>query len=126
MNSPTYYGSRANEDPQQFIDEVYKVLFAMGLSLSKKVVLAIYQLKDVAQTCYVQLKDNRPLRGRPVTWKIFKKEFLGWFFPRETREAKLVEFINLRQGVMSFIEYSMKFTKLSKYAPSLVSDPRDK
>ena len=41
------------------------------------------------------------------------------------REAKAVEFINLRQGGMSVHEYPLKFTNLSKYAPSLVSDPRD-
>ena len=36
-----------------------------------------------------------------------------------------MEFINLRQGGMSVLDYSLKFTKLSKYALSLVSDPRD-
>ena len=35
------------------------------------------------------------------------------------------EFINLRQESISVLEYSSKFTKLSKYAPSLVSDPRN-
>ena len=35
------------------------------------------------------------------------------------------EFINLRQGGMNVQEYSLKFTKLSKYAPSLVADSRD-
>ena len=35
------------------------------------------------------------------------------------------EFINLRQGGMSVQEYSLKFTKLSKYAPSLVPNPTD-
>ena len=34
-------------------------------------------------------------------------------------------FINLRQGGMSFLEYSLKFTKLSKYAFSLMSNLRD-
>lgn len=36
-----------------------------------------------------------------------------------------MEFINLRQGGMSVREYPLKLTKLSKYAPSLVSDPSD-
>jgi len=36
------------------------------------------------------------------------------------------EFINLRQGSMSVEEYSLKFTLLSKYSPSLVSNPKDK
>ena len=35
------------------------------------------------------------------------------------------EFINLHQAGMSVLDYSLKFTKLSKYAPSLVSNPRD-
>ena len=60
-----------------------------------------------------------------MTWEIFKKAFIDRFFPREIREAKLLEFINLRLGGMSVHESSMKFTKLLKYAPSLVSDPRD-
>ena len=37
----------------------------------------------------------------------------------------MVEFINFHLGGMSVLEYSLKFTKLSNYASSLVSDPRD-
>ena len=65
------------------------------------------------------------MRGGPLIWEIFKKDILDQFFPREMREAKVVEFINLRLGGMSVYEYCLKFTKLSKYAPSFVSNPRD-
>ena len=34
------------------------------------------------------------------------------------------DFIKLRQGGMSILDYFLKFTKLSKYAQSLVSNPR--
>ena len=61
-----------------------------------------------------------------MTWEVFKKAFRDWFFPRDKRETKVVEFINLRQGGVSVYEYFLKFTKLSKYAPCLVSDRRDK
>ena len=98
----------------------------MGLSISEMAKLDTYQLKEMAQAWLVQWRYNRPLRGGPLTWEIFKKGFLDRFFPRETKEDKVVEFINLCQGVMSVHEYSFKFTKLSKYAPSLVFDPRDK
>ena len=125
MNPPGFYGSMVEEDLQEFIDEVYKILLAMGLSTSEKAELATYQLKDVAQSWFVPWKDNRPLRSVPMTWEIFKKAFLDQFFPREMREAKVVEFIRLRQGGMSVHEYSLKFTKFLKYAPSLVFDPRD-
>ena len=52
-------------------------------------------------------------------------EFLDSFFPRDKRESKVDEFINLRQGGMSMLRNSLKFTKFSKYASSLVSNPRD-
>ena len=36
----------------------------------------------------------------------------------------MVEFMNLRQGGMSVQEYSPKLTHLSKYAASMVDNPR--
>ena len=41
------------------------------------------------------------------------------------REEKVTELINLRQAGKSVHEYSLEFIELSKYALSLVSDPRD-
>ena len=101
------------------------ILYAMGVTLIEKAELAAYQLKDVAQTWYVQWSDNRALRGGLVTWEIFKKTFLDRLFPTEMNESKVEEFINLRQGCISVLDYSLKFIKLSMYAPSFVSNPRD-
>ena len=125
MNPPTFYGSKVDEEPQEFIDEVYKILHAMGVSSSEKVELATYQLKDVDQTLYVQWRDKRSLRGGPVTWEIIKATFLDRLFYRDMRKEKVTEFINLHQGGRSVQEYSLEFIKFSKYAPSLVSDPRE-
>ena len=97
----------------------------MEFSSSEKAELATYQLKDMEQAWYVQWRDNRPLRSGSVTWEIFKAAFLDWFIPREMREEKVVELIILRQGGKSVHEYSLEFVKFSKYAPSLVSNPRD-
>ena len=60
----------------------------------------------------------------PITCKAFRSSFLDTFFPREKKEAKLKEFINICKGGMSVQEYSLKFTKLSKYEPFLVSNLR--
>ena len=95
MNPPTFYRYKVDEYPQEFLDEVYKVLYAMGVTSSEKVVLASYQLKDVAQSWYVQWRDNRSLRGGMITWEIFKATFLDRFFPREMREDIVIELINL-------------------------------
>ncbi len=36
------------------------------------------------------------------------------------------EFINLKQGNISVKEYSLKFTRLVRYAPSMVADNRSR
>ena len=41
-------------------------------------------------------------------------------------EARVEEFINLKQGSMTLREYSLKFIKLSRYATSLMSNNMDK
>ena len=52
INPPTFLGSKVNEDPQGFIDEVLKVLHGMGVTFKEKEKLAAYKLKDVAQVFY--------------------------------------------------------------------------
>ena len=54
----------------------------------------------------------------------FKKEFLRKYLPREKREVKVEEFINPMKDTMSVDEYSLMFTLMSKYAPTLMSSSR--
>ena len=106
------FGSNMNGDPQGFLDEVYKILYVMGMSSNEIVELAACQLKDVFKTWYTQWKENKTLRVGPISWEFCTKEFLDRFFPREKREAKVEEFINHRQGGMRVQLYFLKFTKL--------------
>ena len=54
MNPPEFSGSKVEEDPNGFIDEVYKSLVIMGLTSREKAELVAYQLKDVVQILYEQ------------------------------------------------------------------------
>ncbi|XP_069146585.1 uncharacterized protein [Solanum lycopersicum] len=117
-------GNDVSEDPHEFLDGVYKVLSVIGVNSREKAELDSYQLRDVAQVWYIQWKDNRSVESGPIEWEEFKEALLGKYFPRERREVKVEEFINLKQGNMSVEEYSLKFTMLYRYSPSLVSKPR--
>ena len=66
-----------------------------------------------------------PVESVTIEWEEFTEVFLGKYFPHEMIEVKVNEFINLSQGNMSVDEYSLKFTLLSNYGLSLVSNPRD-
>ncbi|XP_049364348.1 uncharacterized protein LOC125829128 [Solanum verrucosum] len=68
--------------------------------------------------------ENRGTDAAPITSDCFSETFLDRLFPRELREAKAQEFMNLRQGSMIVQEYRLNFTQLSRYAPHMVSDSR--
>ena len=98
---------------------------AMRLISREKAELASYQLRDVSQIWYSQWKDNRLEESFPIELEEFKEDFLSKYFSRERREVRVEDFTNLKKRNMSVEEYSLKFSMLSRYAPSLVSNPRD-
>ncbi|XP_055814153.1 uncharacterized protein LOC129883538 [Solanum dulcamara] len=118
-----FHGSTVHKDPQEFIAEVYKIVDIMGVTSKERVELAAYQLKGSAQVWYNQWKSERVDEGS-IGWEAFKLAFLDRFFPLELREAKVLEFINLKQGNIGKRDYALNFTKQSKCAASLVADPR--
>jgi len=57
---------------------------------------------------------------------MFVEAFLGRYFPRELREAKVRQFLTLKQESMTVHKYSLKFIQLSCYAPKMVADMRSR
>ena len=49
MNPPIFLCSKVGEDPQEIIDEVYKIVHAIGVTSWEKAESASYQLKDVSK-----------------------------------------------------------------------------
>ena len=47
----------------------------------EKAKLDLYQLKDVAQVWFTQLKDSRPGESGPLEWEEFKETFLERYSP---------------------------------------------
>ena len=46
-NPPIFRGFKTSDDPQEFVDEVHKILVTMGDMDTEKALLASYQLNDV-------------------------------------------------------------------------------
>ena len=126
MNPPQFPGFNLEEDPQEFLDQVQKVTDIMGVTSSESAKIVAYQLQDIAHTWFKKLKVDRGIDVEPIEWKKFATAFLERFYPLELREAKVLEFINLRQGSMRVKEYFLKFTQLARNAPHVVTDSRSK
>lgn len=64
----------------------------MGMTLRDKGRVLI---EGSVQLWHTQGKRNMPKGACPISWEVFKKEFQRRFFPRDKREEKVEEFINL-------------------------------
>ncbi|WMV30038.1 hypothetical protein MTR67_023423 [Solanum verrucosum] len=93
---------------------------------STGVELASYKLKCIARIWYDKWKKNRAEAGPLLSWAVFESAFLERFFPRELREDKVREFMNLKQEALSVQEYNLLFIQLSHYAPKMVADMRSR
>ena len=56
-----------------------------------------------------------------MTWADFHELFIGKYFPSTTRHVKAQEFLELKKGMMTVMEYVAKFTKLAHFADDYVA-----
>ena len=56
-----------------------------------------------------------------MTWDDFHRLFMGKYFPASARHAKVREFIELRQGTMTVLEYIARFTELARSGDDYVA-----
>ena len=56
-----------------------------------------------------------------MTWTEFHDLYMGKYFPDTARHAKAQEFLELKQGTMTVIEYVARFTELAHFADDYVA-----
>ena len=65
------------------------------------------------------MKTSRNLEA--MTWGDFREIFMSKFFPTSSRHAKAREFLELKQGAMTVMEYVAKFTELACFEDDYVA-----
>ena len=55
-----------------------------------------------------------------MTWDRLKEMMDNQYYPRDVRRMKEREFLGLKQGSLSVMEYATKFNELSRFAPHQV------
>ena len=86
--------------------------------------LAAFQLEGESQVRWDWVKTFRNLEE--MTWGYFRTLFMSKFFPASARHAKAQEFLELRQGAMTVLEYVAKFTQLARFEDDYVATNMDK
>ena len=100
--------------------QVEKVLEAMEITTdTTRIRLAAFQLEGEAQVWWNWAKTSRDLEA--MTWVEFHDLFMGKYFPDTTRHAKDQEFLELKQGTMTVLEYVARFMELARFADDYVA-----
>jgi hypothetical protein len=101
----------------QTIEQRFRVL--PNCTESQKAEFAALQLEGPAGIWWKSFLARQPA-GRVITWDAFKEAFRTQFVPPGIMKMKLEQFIQLKQGKQSILEYTNAFDHLSPYAPEHV------
>ena len=100
--------------------QIEKVLEAMEItSDATRIRLAAFQLEGEAQVWWKWAKTSRDLEA--MTWAEFQELFMGKYFPDTVRYAKAQEFLELKQGTMTVMDYMARFIELARFADDYVA-----
>jgi len=81
-----------------------------------KVHLVTYQFEKEAKFCWGIVKPRAS--EATSTWNQLKTLMDTQYYPQDVRRAKQREFLRLKQGEMSLMEYASKFNEMSLFAPN--------
>ncbi|XP_070050454.1 uncharacterized protein [Nicotiana tomentosiformis] len=98
----------------------------MGIVEFSGVAFTTFQLKGAAYQWCRAYELGSPAEAASLTWIHFSNMFLREFVPQSLRDAWRTEFEQLRQGSMTVLEYAVRFSDLSRYAPALVAAIRER
>ena len=97
--------------------QIQKVLEAMEItSDATRIRLAAFQLDGEAQVWWKWARTSRDLEA--MTWADFQELFIGKHFPEIT---KAQEFLELKQGAMTVMDYVTRFTELARFVDDYVA-----
>ena len=85
-------------------------------SNATRIRLAAFQLEGEAQVWWKWARTSRDLEA--MKWAGFQELFMGKYFPEI---AKAQEFLELKQGAMTGIDYVTRFTELARFVDDYVA-----
>ena len=117
---PTFTGGGDPMVANHLFRQIEKVLKAMEItSDSLRIRLAAFHLEGESQVWWDWVKTSRDLEAMP--WAEFHGLFMRNYFPATARHAKAQEFLELKQGTMTVMEYVARFTELARFSDDYVA-----
>ena len=100
--------------------QIENVLEAMKItSDTTKIRLAAFQLEGEAWVWWRWARTSRDLEV--MTWAEFQELFIGKYFLETARHAKAQEFLELKQGATTVMDYVARFIEFARFADYYVA-----
>lgn len=84
---------------------------------AQKVLYGTNILSEEVEYWWDNSRQRFEANGIALTWAIFRGAFLKKYFPADMRSKKETEFLELKQGNMTVVDYAVKFKELSRFYP---------
>ena len=89
----------------------------MDCTQAQKIRYGTHRLEVEADDWWLETRLRLEAAGEEITWVVSRAEFLRKYYPEDVRGKKEIEFLELKQGNKSVIEYAAKFVELAKFYP---------
>ncbi|XP_063942816.1 uncharacterized protein LOC135150444 [Daucus carota subsp. sativus] len=124
VNPPEFKGSADPVAAQTWLKEMEKCFELVPACAEQKTKFASHYLKNEATYWWESVKN---MEGTvEISWERFKELFLEKYFPRFLQDQMELNFLELKQGNMSVVEYENKFAELARFVPTYVETDRQK
>ncbi|XP_057954103.1 uncharacterized protein LOC131148418 [Malania oleifera] len=110
------------------MQKIEKVLVVLQCTEEQRVLFATYKQIGEVERWWTAIKLLREQRAVPIamTWFQFRELFFDRYFSATTRETKVEEFLNLKQGQQTVQQYAARFIELSRFVLYIVPDEAKK
>ena len=117
---PTFTGGGDPMVADHWFMQIENVLEAMEItSDTTRIRLAAFQLEGVAQVWWRWARTSRDLEV--MTWAEFQELFMGKYFSETARHAKAQEFLEMKLGATTVMDYVARFTELTRFSDDYVA-----
>ncbi|XP_042399565.1 uncharacterized protein LOC121989532 [Zingiber officinale] len=107
-----------------WLEDIEATFGYMSCSDTEKVELAAYHFRGQASTWW---KMQKTVFGdQIISWQSFREAFERQYFPAAFCVARRQEFMSLKQGDRSVLDYSAEFSRLAEFCPHMVAQDSDR
>ena len=117
---PTFTGGGVPMVADHWFMQIENVLEAMEItSNTTRIRLAAFQLEGEAQVWWRWARTSKDLEV--MTWAEFQELFMGKYFLETARHAKAQEFLEMKQGATTVMDYVARFIELTRFSDDYVA-----